>query len=336
MRGWARTVWRMGKFFTILFEANGVKPDFNDTSRGWDAFLKLDIGMKYCLVDTMVVLPMHQGDADVLGVVKRELNNAVLVLPDSIIYEAAHKTVELEGNDGVLNFDDFVATLSGTLGSAGIKFKFVRLGVGIGSRAQKMLGKGEHTDLSITDYTLLQATMKRQDMDIMTDDKALINAINAKRGKNANGKIRHAMENYNKRRAAVAWAIRRSLGKSMSNDAHLKWNGRLTHTEFFIGKAKVASINHKDGNASVNLLGIVKTSDKKLLVRQHKLSMQMKEEFLKWKPGKGKGDSATGPAKKKDWHRENENDAGTGVLDETQRKRVARKLKNKNIDDLDF
>ena len=52
-------VWRMEKFFTIRFEANGVKPDFNDTSRDLDSFLKLDSGMKHCLVDTMVILPMH-------------------------------------------------------------------------------------------------------------------------------------------------------------------------------------------------------------------------------------------------------------------------------------
>ena len=257
----------------------------------------------------------------------------MLVLLDSIIYEATHKKAELEENDGVPNFDDFVASLSNALGSAGIKFKFVRLGLGIWNRSKKMFDDEVHPGLSRADYTLLLSTMKRQDMDIMTDDKALINAINAKHGKNANGKIRHATENYNKRRAAVAWTIRRSLGKSMPNDAHLKWNGRLTHTEFCIGKAKVASINHKDGNASVNLLRVVKMSNKKLLVRQHELSMQMKKKFLEWRPRIDKGVSVAGPAKKKDWYGEHDGDDG---LDEAQRKSVARKLKNKDIDDLDF
>ena len=326
----------MAKFFIIQLRMNEVGQDFKEFSLDWDRFAKLDLGMKYCLVDTMVVLPMRQGNADVLGDAKRELNNAVLVLFDSIVNEAAYKHIKLAGTDGTPDVNDFVASLSNVLESAGIKFKFVRLGMSIWNRSKKMLDDKAHPGLSRADYTLLLATMKRQDMDIMTDDKALINAINAKHGKNANGKIRHATENYNRRRAAVAWTIRENLGKSMSNDARLRWSNRITHTEFCIGKAKVASLNHKDGNASVNLLGIVKTSDKKLLVRQHQLSIQMKKQFLEWRPRIDKGVSAAGPAKKKDWFGENKNDAGAGVLDATQRKRVARKMKNKNTDDLDF
>ena len=114
------------------------------------------------------------------------------------------------------------------------------------------------------------------------------------------------------------------------------WNSRLKHTEFFIGKTKIASVDHKDGTTSVDLLGVVKMPDKDLLILQHDLSMKIRKKFLEWKPGRGRGDSATGPAKKKDWHGENENDAVTDVLDETQRKRVARKLKDKNSTDLDF
>ena len=95
----------------------------------------------------------------------------------------------------------------------------------------------------------------------------------------------------------------------------------------------MASLNHKDGTTSVNLLGVVKTSDKELLALQHELSMQMKKMFLEWKPGKGKGDSATGPARKKD--RFGEHDSAY-ILDAYQRKSVARKLRNKDVDDLDF
>ena len=254
----------MAKFFTVRFEANGVKPDFNDTSRGWDAFLKLDIKMKHCLVDTMVLLPMHQGDEDVLGDVKRELNNAVLVLLDSIIYEAAHKNAELEGNDGAPNFDDFVASLSDRLESVGIKFKFVRLRADMWIRSQKMSDEEVHPGLSTTDYTLLLATMRRQNMDIMTDDKELINAINAERGRNANGKIRPAMTTYYGMRTAVKWTIKHSLDKFIPTDTIPRWTDNLKHTEFFIGETKIASINHKDGTTSVNLRGVVKTSNTNL------------------------------------------------------------------------
>ena len=132
------------------------------------------------------------------------MNNAVLVLLDSIIYEAAYKHVKLAGTGVTPDINDFVASLSNALGSFGIKFKLVRPGMRISTHSKKMFKDNVHPGLSRADYMLLLATMKRQDMDIMTNDKALINAINAKRGKNANGKIRDAMENYNKRRAAVA------------------------------------------------------------------------------------------------------------------------------------
>ena len=291
--------------------------------------------MKHFLVDTIVLLPMHQGDADVLGDVKRELNNAVLVLLDSIIYEAAHKKTELEGNDGAPNFDDFVASLSGTLGSAGIKFKFVRLMMDMQTLSKKMFDEAVYPDLSITDCTLLLATMKRQNMDVMTDDKALIGAINAERGQNTNGKIRSVMITNYGRRTAVKWIVKRSLDKFIPKDTIPSWTSKLKHTEFFIGETKIASVDHKDGTTSVDLLGVVKKSNTNLRVLQHKLAIQIEEEFLKWKPGKGKGDSAAGPAKKKDWHGEHKNDDVDG-LGEAQRKSVARKLRSKRIEGLDI
>ena len=331
--GQARATSHMAKFFTTRFETNEVKSDFNDTSRGWDAFLKLDPEMKYCLVDTMVLLPMHHGDEDIIGYVKRNLNNAVLVLLDSIIYEAAHKMAALEGNGGAPNFNDFVTSLSDALESAGIKFKFVRLRADMWTRSQKMFKEEAHPGLSKSDYTLLLAAMKRQSMDVMTDDKALIGAINAKRGQDASGKIRKATATHNKRRGAIAWLIKKMLAKFMPNDTLPNWNSRLEHTEFFIGKTKVASVSHKNGTTSVDLLGVVKMPDKDLLILQHDLSMKIRKMFLEWKPGRSKGDSATGPARKKDWYGEHDGDDG---LDEAQRKSVARKLKNKNVVDLNI
>ena len=60
----------MVKFFTIQSEANEMKPNIKEPMRDLDRFIKLDPVMKYCLVDTMVVLPLHQGDADVLALFK--------------------------------------------------------------------------------------------------------------------------------------------------------------------------------------------------------------------------------------------------------------------------
>ena len=83
---------------------------------------------------------------------KRELNNAVLVLLDSIIYEATHKNAELEGNDGEPNFDDFVASLSNRLESAGIKFKFVKIRTNMLIHSQKMFDEEVHPGPHYVDY----------------------------------------------------------------------------------------------------------------------------------------------------------------------------------------
>ena len=312
-----------------------MKSDIKEPMRDLDRFIKLDPVMKYCLVDTMVVLPLHQGDADVLGDVKQILNNAILVLLDNIVYEAAYKHVKLAGTNGTPDINDFVASLFNTLGSAGIKFKLVRLGPGIWNRSKKMLDDEVHSGLSRADYTLLLATIKRQDMDIITADKELIEAINSKRGQDANGKIHDAMKNYNARRATVAWSIKLGLGKFIPKDMIPGWDCKLGHTEFLIGKAKVASVRHKDGNTSVDLLDVVNMPDNNLLVLQYKLSIQIKKTFLEWKPKTGKGNSTDGPTRKKDWHGAHKNDDVDGLSD-AQMKSVARKLKNKGIKDMDF
>ena len=329
----------MAKFFRIRFGKNDVKPDFKETAQDWNNLLKLDLEMKYCLVDTMVVLPMHQGDADVLGDVKLGLNNAILVLLERIVSEAAYKHDELEGAGNKTNFDDFAASLSNTLGSAGIKFKFVRLGKHMRDRAQKMFENRVHPGLSKADYALLLAAIKRQNMDVMTDDKALIGAINAKRGQNANGRIRTATTNYNKRRASVAWSIKRSLGKLIPEAALPRWDCRLNRTEFLIGKVKVASIDHKDGNVSVDLLPIVRKRkpDKDVVILQHELATQIRENFFKWRPRASKDRSVDGPARKKNWYGTHKGDDDiAGSLNEAQRKSVARKLRSKRIEDLDI
>ena len=316
---------------------NEVKPDFRETTKGWDEFSKLDFGTKYCVVDTMVVLPMHQGDVDVLGDVKLELNNAILVLLDRIVIEAVHKHDELEGTGNRTDFDDFVASLSSTLRSAGIKFKFIQLGKHMWIRSLKIFDSGVHQGLSKADYALFLAAIKCQNMDIMTDDKALIGAINAKRGQNVNGRIRTATANYNKRRASTVWSIKRNLGRLIPEDMSTGWDCRLKRTEFLMGKAKIASIDHKNGNVSVDLRSIVKMSDKDLLVLQHKLSMQIRNSFFKWRPRESKRGATDGPARKKDWYRAHKDDDSIADgLNETQRKSVARKLRNKRVVDLDI
>ena len=64
-------------------------------------FSGLDPGTRHCLVDTMVLLQMRQGDPDVIGDAKRELRGATLVLLDIIVVEAVHRHGKQDGGHGM-------------------------------------------------------------------------------------------------------------------------------------------------------------------------------------------------------------------------------------------
>ena len=82
--------------FTTQCAANGMESDHRSEVR----FDLLGPSKKYCLVDTMVRLPLCHEDPDLARDVKRKLNDATLVLLGKVAGEAAHKHQELEGVDG--------------------------------------------------------------------------------------------------------------------------------------------------------------------------------------------------------------------------------------------
>ena len=224
-----------------------------------DKFSDLDSKTKYCLVDTMVALPIHQGDPDVITDVKRELHNATLILLKRIVGEAIHKHDEIKDNNEVTDIRDFVASLSSRLESAGIRFQLVQLEPGMPALVQKMCNDRPHGGLSVVDYTLLFVAKMYPDMDVMTEDKHLIGAIESERISKAKGVIRHGMLNYNKRRGDTAWFIRCELGKYIKRDIHVKWDDQLQHTEFLIKGVRMISINYSlEKNVQVVLLSEAK------------------------------------------------------------------------------
>lgn len=54
-------------------------------------FASLDRSAKYCLVNTMVLLPICYGDSDVTHDVRRELNGAALVLLNKVVGGVAYR-----------------------------------------------------------------------------------------------------------------------------------------------------------------------------------------------------------------------------------------------------
>ena len=316
------------KFFTICLAVNKVKQNFKKNAWDGDGFSSLDPRTKYCLVDTMVVLPMQQGDPDVTRDAKQELHGATLILLNKIVSEAAHKHDELEGGNEKTGFVDFVSSLSSQLGSAGIRFKFVHFERGMSASVKKMINNKIHPNLSPVDYALLFAAMMRQDMDVMTDDKGLIGSINKERSPKTKGKIRSVMPNYRKRRWDTARLIRNKLDKYVPENVYVKWRDRPRYTEFLIEDVKVASIDHsRKGSVQVDLSSWAKNRNE-VLKLQPELETQIWEYFSKWKPKRG----GKGPAQGKDWYmrRRGGNDDIDG-LSEARKRRLSRELQKRNI-----
>ena len=306
-----------------------MRQNFRNNTWNADRISSLDSRTKYCIVDTMVVLPIHQGDPDVTMNLKQEIHDATLILLNRIVGEAAHKHGKSEDNDKKTDVEDFVSSLSSRLKSAGIRFQFVQLEPGMPALARKMYNDMSHGGLSMADYTLLFVAKMYPDMDVMTEDKHLIGAIKSERGPKAKGVIRHLMSNYNKRRGDTAGFIRYRLGKYITKDIHVEWCDRLQYTEFLIKDVRMISINYSpERNVQVVLSPEVKKYVKDLK-SQYELETQIQEFFSQWKP---KADKKV-PAQKKGGYVQylNDNDDLDG-LDKNERKKLARQMKKRNID----
>ena len=305
-----------------------MRQNFKNSTWNTDGISSLDPGTKYCVVDTMVVLPIHQGDPDVIMNLKQEMHGTTLILLKRIIGEAAHKYGKGEDDDKKTDVRDFVSSLSSRLKSTGIWFQFVHLESDMPALVKKMYDGGSHGGLSVVDYTLLFVAKMYPDMDVMTEDKHLIGAIKSERGSKTKGMIRHLISNYNKRRGDTAGFISHKINKYIQGDICVEWYDRLQYTEFWIKDVRMIYINYSpERKVQVILLSEVKKYVKDLK-SQSELETQIHKFFSQWKP---KTDRKV-PAQKKDRYTQylNDND-DLSRIDKTGRKKLVRKMRKRNI-----
>ena len=273
-------------------------------SRIDEGFLGLDPSTKYCLVDTMVLLPLRRADPDVTRDVKTELNGATLVLLNRIVGEATSKRNELETGDGEIDYTDFASSLAAQLKSTGIAARFVGFDYQMSRFWASMVDGRAHPSLSPADYALLCAAVERPAMDVMTDDKALAGSIRQDRGPKARGRIRSATTNYRKRRWDTVGFIRHLLREHLPKCARGDWVDRGTHTEFLLGVAVAVSVDHDPrGGARVSSLPCVKNPAARAALQSH-IAEEAEKFFAKWRPSRKK----KGADKGKDWYRRRRDD----------------------------
>ena len=267
----------------------------------------------------MVLLPICQGDPDVIRDVKLKLSGGTFVLLRKIMAEATNTRNKLEGTEQ--NYEHFDALLAASLESAGIAFKFVYFGTRMNADWKKMLDDDRHHNLSKKDYALLCAAISRPGMDVMTDDKELTGSINNERGTGAKGKTHSVMSNYYKRRSDTAGFIRYEISKYVAEDTPLSW--RYTHgrTEFLIGDTVVASVGYlQKESAPVNPLPGNKPQDMPTHARAL-LGYRIQKFFSQWKPARGGKGPVLGKRLYKAWRDHDYADLSDGLRGRHRRKK---------------
>ena len=265
-----------------LDEAMALDPSYAFAHKVCEGgFSGLDPRTRHCLVDTMVLLQMRQGDPDVIEDAKRELRGATLVLLDIIVVEAVHRHGKHDGGHGMADPKDFVSFLSGLLKSSDIRFKLVRVEQGMYASVLQMLYDRAHPRLSEADCTLLSAAVGCPDMDVMTSDKALVDAINSERGPKAKGRILDAMSSHHGRRQSTAKLIRNRLDSYIPKGVRVEWYDRSHHTVFLIAGATVSIDHVEKGRVRVDLRPLVAKPDKKILKIQSELGVEVRERFFR-------------------------------------------------------
>lgn len=250
----------------------------------WTKFSRLEHNTKYCIADTVILLPLYWSNPEMIADVKRVASNSTLILLRSVVNETRRKHDGLEDGDVTTDKKEFISTLSDNLESKGFGLKFVTEGIEIDAMVKKIAAEEMHTNLSLVDYTILAVTKTLHDADVITLDVGLMGSINKARGKNGKGKTPFLDRcDYRDRRSSTAGFIKHALGDIIQESDKIMSDDLRTRTEFKINDKKIASVDYQKKSAFVDLLPLTKKRNKEISNRETKLKKQIGDHFFKWK-----------------------------------------------------
>ena len=173
----------------------------------------LDCNEHYCLADTMGLVDLHRGTLDAMHDVRKALGGRTMLVILDVVEEAAIKCMEL-GDTPRMTLDEFEDAVVTSLDKSGLPFALVRLPDGVVSAADKQCAKKEYPNkqgdpLSFVDCMLLCGAMNRANVDVMTADGELTEAMLVKCGI---GRTCSPRIHYYKRRNATARFVTKLLG----------------------------------------------------------------------------------------------------------------------------
>ena len=275
----------------------------------WTKFSRLEHNTKYCIVDTVILLPLYWKNPEVIADVKRVASNSTLILLDSVVGETRLKYDGLEDDDVTTDKREFISTLSDNLKSSDFELKFVKDRREIDAMEKKIVAEKIHTNLSSVDYTVLAVAKILPDADVITLDGGLMGSINKTRSKNDKGKTPFLDRyDYHDRRRSTAWFIKRALGSIIHKSDKVISDDLRTRTEFKIKDKKIASVDYQKKSAFVDLLPLTKKRNNEISNMEIKLKKQIKEHFFQWEYHGARKGSKKIAAQKKRFYRKQKRD----------------------------
>ena len=194
---------------------------------------RIDETKRYCLMDTMDVVTVYRKAPDIMDGVRAVLEGRTLVVIPNVVAESAGVCKELSGKewDDLKTLESDIEEGVRSLGVP-VEFAFTPDEVLSEATARHANADPGGTGLSLVDTILLCIAARMANVDVMTEDKALRDAIEAECG---TGRTFSSREKYQKRNGRTAWFISVVTG----NDEPW-WHMRDGRIEYLSGDSSVA------------------------------------------------------------------------------------------------
>ena len=176
----------------------------------WDS---LDPSKRYSVVDTMALVDLQRGALDSgIGMAEAVGGDTILVVP-GVVKEVAIKCMEL-GGCRWSTLEEFEESLVSCLDWFGAPYLMARPSDDIMLDAAVQCEKGDYVNkkgnpLSPVDCTLLCAAVRTKNVDVVTADGKLAEAVSTLCGKN---RVYSSRVNYYRRRRSTAWFVKAVAG----------------------------------------------------------------------------------------------------------------------------
>ena len=192
-----------------------------------------DENKRYCLMDTMDIVVVYRKAPDIMDGVRAVLEGRTLVVIPNVVAESAGVCKELSGKewDDLKTLESDIEEGVRELGVP-VEFAFTPDEVLSEATARHANADPDGARLSLVDTILLCIAARMANVDVMTEDKALRNAVEAECG---TGRTFSSREKYQKRNGRTAWFISVVTG----NDEPW-WQMRDGRIEYLSGDSSVA------------------------------------------------------------------------------------------------